>query len=360
MKDSGNKSRLFQRRPRLFLVVLSMFGILLVLVVAEFAVRLVLPQWAPTRAERVVFWVYDPQLGWAHRPNQQGRFTHPDFSVSVKINSRGLRDREHDLRPSDKKRMMILGDSFGWGFGVEQEDRFSEVLERRQPDWEIINASVSGYSTDQEYLFVKDRGLAYRPDIVLLLVHDSDFAGNDSSVQYGYNKPYFCVSGDTLELRNSPVPTASFRQTIERFLMGNTYLWRRIYLAGAIASNRVKAGMDRNRSGDLSEQPEKRYEVMAQLIRAINGVCRQAQSRFLVVSCPLDEKKQFRIQTVCAAEGIPYLPLDDALAQSRQAITFPHDDHWNATGHRLAADALDAFLRRQEIFPPSSPASPLP
>jgi hypothetical protein len=360
MKDSGYMSRLFRRRPRLFLVGFSIFAILAVLVVAEFAVRLVLPQWAPTRAERVVFWAYDPQLGWAHRPNQQGQFTHPDFSVAVQINSQGLRDREHDLRRSDKKRMMILGDSFGWGFGVEQEDRFSEILERRQPDWEIINASVSGYSTDQEYLFVKDRGVAYRPDIVLLLVHDSDFSGNDSSVQYGYNKPYFGVSGDAIELRNSPVPTASSRQKIEQYLMGKTYLWRRIYLAGAIASNRLKAVMNRSRPGEDSKRIEKQYKVMSQLIQAINGACRQAQSRLLVVSCPLDEEKRCRLLTVCAAEEIPYLPLDAALAQSRQAITFPHDPHWNATGHRIAADAIDAFLRQQGIFPPESSAAPSP
>ena len=41
--------------------------------------------------------------------------------------------------------MLILGDSFGWGYGVEHHERFSKILEDAHPDWEIINASVTGF-----------------------------------------------------------------------------------------------------------------------------------------------------------------------------------------------------------------------
>ena len=101
---------------------------------------------------------------------------------------------------------------------------------------------------------------------------------------------------------------------------------------------------------------------MSRLIQAMNEVCRQARSQFLIVSCPMDEEKRNRLKSICSAEEIPYLPLDAALSESREPITFPHDPHWNATGHRLAADAIDSFLRQQRIFsaaslPSSSPGS---
>ena len=57
--------------------------------------------------------------------------------MTVAINSHGLRDGEYALEPTrGKKRMLVLGDSFAWGFGVEREEVFCEVIERRRPNWE--------------------------------------------------------------------------------------------------------------------------------------------------------------------------------------------------------------------------------
>jgi len=48
--------------------------------------------------------------------------------VEVVINSKGMRDGEHSMVPTGKRRMLILGDSFGWGYGVEHHERFSKIL----------------------------------------------------------------------------------------------------------------------------------------------------------------------------------------------------------------------------------------
>src|SRR4030095_12115366 len=102
----------------------------------------------------------------------------PEFSVEVSINSHGQRDDEYPVERTGKRRMFVLGDSLGWGFGVELHERFSERMEDIHPDWEIINASVSGYSTDQELLYLQHQGMVFAPDVVLLLFHPNDFEGN--------------------------------------------------------------------------------------------------------------------------------------------------------------------------------------
>ncbi len=359
MEGDKIRSCCFHRHPRLILLGCSLLGICLVLVLAEIAARLLLPQWAPTRAERVLFWTYDSGLGWVHRPHRRGQFSHPDFSVSVQINSRGLRDREYDLARNDKKRMLILGDSFGWGFGVECEERFSEILERKHPDWEVINASVSGYATDQEYLFFKNQGIAYRPDLVVLVVHDTDFSGNVCSVQYGYNKPYFAVVDDRLELRNSPVPPASLRQRAEQWLIGHTYLWRRLYFAGTIAVCRMQSAMGIARNTSKSGAIHEQKKIMSCLISSLQGLCAQSGAQLIVVSCPMHEELRDCLQQACLAETVSYHALDAALSESPEPTVFPHDPHWNRTGHRVVADALDAFFRQQKIFP-VLPASSIP
>ena len=67
------------------------------------------------------------------------------------------------------KRVLVLGDSFTWGFGVEQEQIFTEVIENSRKDVEVINAGVSGYSPDQELIWLREQGMHFQPDLVLLL-----------------------------------------------------------------------------------------------------------------------------------------------------------------------------------------------
>ena len=83
-----------------------------------------------------------------------------------------------NIPENEPKRKLVLGDSFGWGFGVEHQEQFGEILENMHPDWEIVNASVSDYSTDQQYLFYREKGMSFKPDIVLLLFYENDFLDN--------------------------------------------------------------------------------------------------------------------------------------------------------------------------------------
>ena len=106
-------------------------SILLTLGLVEIASRVFLPQTRPLRGDRN-FWIYDDLLGWKHKPLGQGTFKHPHFSVSVSINSQGLRDDEYSLeRVPGKKRLVILGASNTWGFGVEHRETFSDILESK-------------------------------------------------------------------------------------------------------------------------------------------------------------------------------------------------------------------------------------
>jgi hypothetical protein len=151
-------------------------------------------------------YMYDSKLGWVNVPG----FTGTTYGKELSINAKGLRDRDYDYaKPDGVKRILVLGDSFAWGFGVADDEVFTEVLERdlrlQGPSWEVLNAAVSGWGTDQEYLFLRDEGLLYEPDIVVLAFFSgNDFHNNIESVQYGLHKPVF-VSTD-LKLMNSPVP----------------------------------------------------------------------------------------------------------------------------------------------------------
>lgn len=114
---------------------LAVGSVALTLVAFEVAAREFAPGWAPPAGDRK-FWVFDRALGWHHRPNQTGEHVHRDFRVAVEIGPHGLRDQSYPkMRTAGRPRMLVLGDSFGWGHGVAADEIASERLETRRPLW---------------------------------------------------------------------------------------------------------------------------------------------------------------------------------------------------------------------------------
>ena len=99
--------------------------------------------------------------------------------TTIRINSLGFRGKETTLeKPDEVKRILVLGDSFTFGMGVEENETFPHHLEtllgKTGQDWEVLNFGVPGYNTIQEAELFKVKGLAYSPDIVILYVLDND------------------------------------------------------------------------------------------------------------------------------------------------------------------------------------------
>lgn len=93
----------------------------------------------------------------------------------IEVNALGQRDRPREwARTPGHQRVLVLGDSFVEATQVDLEDTFPARLEGAT-GIEMLNAGVSGYSTDNELRFFRVGGAPYRPDLVLLVLH----TGND-------------------------------------------------------------------------------------------------------------------------------------------------------------------------------------
>jgi hypothetical protein len=94
-----------------------------------------------------------------------------------KINSLGMRDSE-PRKGEDSYRVLVMGDSVAFGVEVAQEKVFSKVAERllqaSGKKIEILNASVCGYNSRQEYIALKEKYLALKPDMVLFAMCAND------------------------------------------------------------------------------------------------------------------------------------------------------------------------------------------
>ena len=85
-----------------------------------------------------------------------------------------------------------------WGLDAEANERFTELLKPKIPDYKILAAGVSGYGTDQEYLLLKRLWPKVKPAVVVLIFcTQNDRLDNSTNIRYeGYLKPYFETAAD--------------------------------------------------------------------------------------------------------------------------------------------------------------------
>ena len=273
-------------------------------------------------------YLYDAKLGWRNIPG----WTATTNGRKLTINKNGLRDSEHPFdKPNGVKRILILGDSFAWGYGVADDELFASRLEKLLGEkpispkgrYEVINTGVSGWGTDQEYLFLKQEGFSYSPDVVVLAFFIvNDIHNNATSSQYGMQKPVFV--NRQLELANVPVPKPSAK------------------------------------SGTISSVDDP-VEITIAIIERMSDECRKRNCRLLVMKFgrflpgisgnPHIQSAETRLERrLNGQRKIPYFDLDDEFtAHGISSITLLRgndDGHWNATGHRLVADYLyDAIVK---------------
>ena len=112
------------------------------------------------------------------RPNVRGRF----MGQPLLINARGLRDDEYSTRKEPGTfRIVGVGDSSLFGWGVRLEDSGLKVLERRLNErfrpqkFEVIDFAVPGYNTAMEAETFVRKCLDYAPDLVLLNFNTNDY-----------------------------------------------------------------------------------------------------------------------------------------------------------------------------------------
>lgn len=150
---------------------LAIGAMLTILILEELALRgyqaYVARQPALIRLDHLTGWSHIPRLS-ATRINSSGRVWH--------IETDELGHRILAQRNAERPKLLILGDSFAFGEGVDIEDRFDSKMIGWGLPWHVINTGVMGFGTDQEYAVLTQwRKMLRAGDMVLLLFYQNDF-----------------------------------------------------------------------------------------------------------------------------------------------------------------------------------------
>lgn len=289
------------------------------------------------------FDVYHPTRGWALKPNLDGFPMIGDRRLTT--NSRGLRSPSEFAyqSASGRFRVLILGDSFTFGEEVSDQDSYPAVLSGLLPHSEILNLGVHGYGLDQMLLYLKEEGILYRPDTVVLGYVDEDIYRDILNFR-DYAKPRFKTRNDgTLELQNVPIPAPE------------GYLSREIFFPRSLDLVEMIWQAQRWRSGANREEAERiSRAILAEMVKLI----REAGAVPLFLYLPVENELGDRdaaptrgesfLKSVCQSLDVSCpslrLPLAALVDPGDRSVT---RRHWPPRIHHSAAELLREALQKE-------------
>jgi hypothetical protein len=299
--------------------------------------------------------IYHPTRGWTLKPAIKEL---PVFGKKIlSSNSKGLRGKaEYPYeRTGGEQRIVVLGDSFTFGEEVSDDETYSHDLQASLPSTEILNLGVQGYGHDQMLMYLKEEGVKYHPDVVVVGFAYLDIYRNIESF-FAYAKPRFELASDGLRLTNVPVATP------ERVLAEESYRPKsldlmvilREKLRWSLGKNEVEA---REVSRRLLDQiVATTHSIGATPVFVYLPVYEEIQplpksAYLLTASSPPVEDREKYLNDFCQERDVPCLFLRSRFHEEVQkGANFNAAGHWNAEAHNLAAQEIKDFLLRRNLI----------
>ena len=347
-------------RNALVKVVLGVLGLGLGLILTEATLRVLDP---PIEVHNPLhgFHVGDPWLGWRGKPNVKLRFHQAEFDVLVESTAEGFRRPDPEPPGDAALRLLFLGDSFTWGWGVPQGHVFTDWLQRAvAPALAIDNRGVNAYGTAQEYLLLRQELERRRYARVAVVFYANDVRDN---VDRKPHRPYFEIVDGALVARNLPAPAelqSAFDTFVEEhsraylFFNHRLALLKRLLPGGESEEADDPTPVDASGHADYTALPG--YPVTARLLIEMRELCRKHGAELYLVYVPSRSELASQpsheafaravhemIEVVARDQALPLIDLTPRFyAGTRQGaeLVYRHDEHWNMAGHRLAAEVL--------------------
>lgn len=345
---------------------------MLLAIMLEFVSRAIIPGY-----QRAII-NYDRQLIWKFVPNSK---IYPEFL----INQLGFRDSNHPLKnENNSTRILFIGDSYTAGPAVSESNIFPRCLETKlnqdkTKTYEIFNFGVFAYATDQEYILLKNIGMLYNPNIVILTVVPND-------IRETYGKKLFYLENEKLKLDASDKAFNLnlkdrffwYLSTKSEFFFGIQQLFGKDYGSFDYVFRDVTEGVGfRETKGldqdlfiflkDETDEMKKATLLFYALIEEMNKLCLNNDGRFIIVNLPtkiqfdktslsddniFDQLKiQKMLKEVTSKYNITFIDLYPVINNSKNPLGYyiEGEYHLDEEGHKVLCEGLYNFLTSKEF-----------
>jgi hypothetical protein len=329
-------------------VLLAFVGLALGILLFEGAARLLLPNRSLEPAVPRSVGQFDELLGWSLKPLSYGSSSRTGYKIEYRINSKGLRDDETSYeKPEGTFRIVLLGDSLTFGFGVPIEKHFSTLLEGYFRDVEVINMGVGGFGVDQELIRLQTEGFRYEPDLVLAYVGHYGNRRHMYTKRFGKKKPRFVLVDGHLVLENSPVVDSSARLKSAFRRNGHSFLVKHSKAYG-IFYNMYSSFSEQSREKERSLEDESFVQDVHTLGEAIVYEMAQESSKHGATFVLVTRVEELH-QSVLDKKALSLYVFDPL---SNPKLRLPGDlAHLNESGNGVLAWEIAQFLRTNQLIP---------
>ena len=292
------------------------------------------------------FDMYDPSKGWIPKPNLRDVKTFDNKTLNT--NSKGLRGKKDFpyTKNKDKLRILILGDSFTFGDEVSDNETYSYYLQEMLPHTEVINMGVHGYGHDQMLILLKEEGIKYQPDIVILGFLPLDMSRNLLRFR-DFAKPRFVLERGELKLTGTPVPRP------EEILQWD---WTRPRIVDIFSPYRHKvkklSGLQKKEMEDITTAILTEMISLIESIHAIPILAYLPRGKEIAMDIAVTEDEAYMFSICQLNEKAKCFSTRPYFAEKiAQGETFKSRGHWEPAGHRTVAEAIKRYLVDEGYVP---------
>jgi hypothetical protein len=322
---------------------------------------------------------HEPYAGYGNRPSLSFDHRTNEFHAHYYVNQAGFRVPRPDVeyvqaKPSDTYRIMLLGPSFAYGWGVNYELSFAGLLPRLlqkrgfagDKKIELINAGVPAMPVGAQVTWFERVGRGYAPDLVIQFVYGSMAIPNISQSPLIIDDKGYIIPTETVSLR--------WRERLKNFatVFYGWSLWTKFHSSPAQPEERggIVLGAGRKMFAPAPFAPtDQIVRESLQVYNELVGATSAAGARLLVVFIPLsyaihkeDESRWRHLGMRDIAKGaafdaafvrdlnerqIPSIDITGPLRKSAESGERMYnwlDIHWTPAGNTVAAEAVADYL----------------
>jgi hypothetical protein len=330
-----------------FSILIACWGVIISLYLSEGFLWLINPH----RKLPINGWIDDEFYTWGHLVN---------------VNRFGFREKDFEIpKPTNTKRIMVLGDSLTWGAGLAEEERYTNRLQKKlqsnldtknKTSIEVLNFALIGGPTIRE----RDIALKYfdivKPDLILIgfCINDPQPKSMDWSIErenFIHSKTYYYLSIPLHIFKAMYLSNIASRFNDAIFNFAEIYNvipnWKvgldRVYDQSSIEwGNFLSALSDIKKLSDSNNLPTPIFAILNQAIESgmADDYRNIQEHRYL---------KWYK-QVAEATEKIGYTTLDfqneiKSLAPSTSLIINELDSHPSAILNQVYADKLYSLIK---------------
>ena len=331
---------------------LAAAGVLIALLIAEGALRI----WDPpiSRPRIGSYAAYSEDYGWMNRPGAEG--WQVDIRYHIRLNRFGHRGGDYpEKKPEGEFRILGLGDSFAFGWGVAEEDTFLKVVERRLRAAgrrvRVMNAAVPAWHSSQSLHYLLREGLRFEPDLVVMSFFMDDV--------FPAQVDRFRRSAKARELRAEEASLRRKKSAASLRLYSLWFNYRKLLRAGR-EQRRLNPypTFEAERERILSVSSQRDFEQIGSLREGLDRMigewekAREAHRLPIVFTFipaggalghPELQGDARALRRASLARGVPYVDAVSRLERQpdpRRLYLHPRDGHMSAAGHAVVGEAI--------------------